>query len=154
MFTEAQKYLSDNGIRPSVQRTAVMDYIMTHCTHPTVDEVYAALAPQMPTLSRMTVHNTLTMLASRRLILALDFNGASMHYDGDTSPHAHFRCTHCGTIHDVEPTPELLVLYSALPPRGATLTSTQMIYKGVCAACNGKGENMEQKEITTTAYTN
>lgn len=157
MPQEAQKYLSDNGIRPSLQRVAVMDYIMTHLTHPTVDEVHEALAPQMPTLSRMTVHNTLSMLAGRRLILALDFNTPGLHYDYDTSPHAHFMCTRCGAIHDIAPSEELLALYHARPPRGATLTSAQMVYKGVCAACNGESCGSVRNETTTTqsiTYTN
>lgn len=32
--------LLKNGIRPSTQRLAIMNYLLTHPTHPTVDEVY------------------------------------------------------------------------------------------------------------------
>ena len=43
------------GIKPSVQRIAIMDYLMTHRTHPTADEVYMALCDSIPTLSKTTV---------------------------------------------------------------------------------------------------
>ena len=51
--------LQSHSIKPSVQRIAIMQYLMDHHTHPTVDEIYTALAPGMPTLSKTTVYNTL-----------------------------------------------------------------------------------------------
>ncbi len=136
MYKKAEKQLSDHGIRPSLQRMAVMDYLMNHKTHPTVDEIYNALAPTIPTLSRMTVHNTVVMLAERGVILSLDLDGGRMHYDGDTSPHAHFICTQCGVIHDLVPDEELVEMYNALPPPGVRITSVQLSYKGICEKCN------------------
>lgn len=32
-----QDCLLGHGIKPSVQRLAVMEYLKTHCTHPTAD---------------------------------------------------------------------------------------------------------------------
>ena len=51
------------GIRPSIQRVAIMKYLATHHTHPTVEEVFIALKKQLPTVSRTTVYNTLRMLS-------------------------------------------------------------------------------------------
>ena len=51
------------GIRPSIQRVAIMKYLATHHTHPTVEEVFLALKKQLPTVSRTTVYNTLRMLS-------------------------------------------------------------------------------------------
>ena len=36
---EAYTRLTDHGIKPSVQRLAIMQYLLTHATHPTVDDV-------------------------------------------------------------------------------------------------------------------
>ena len=55
------EYLEEHDVKPSVQRIAVMDYLMTHRTHPTVDEIYHALEKQIPTLSKTTVYNTLKL---------------------------------------------------------------------------------------------
>ncbi len=126
------------GIRPSLQRMAVMAYLMEHRTHPTADEIFSALAPAIPTLSRTTVYNTVSMLAARGAILALDLEAGQMHYDGDTSPHAHFLCTCCGHIYDIVPEAEgwRQLLSAAPPPPGARVTDTQLNYKGLCARCN------------------
>ena len=47
------------SIKPSMQRIAIMEYLMEHRTHPSADEIYTALSPSMPTLSKTTVYNTL-----------------------------------------------------------------------------------------------
>ena len=36
-------YLQAHGIKPSLQRMAVMTYLIEHRTHPTADEIYTAL---------------------------------------------------------------------------------------------------------------
>ena len=51
--------LQSHSIKPSVQRIAIMQYLMDYHTHPTVDEIYTALAPGMPTLSKTTLKNTM-----------------------------------------------------------------------------------------------
>ena len=55
--------LIELGIRPSVQRVAIMNYLATHHTHPTVEEVFLSLKKKLPTVSRTTVYNTLRMLS-------------------------------------------------------------------------------------------
>ena len=55
------EYLQSFGIKPSVQRIAIMDYLLTHRTHPAIDEIYLALCEQIPTLSKTTVYNTLKL---------------------------------------------------------------------------------------------
>ena len=52
---EALDTLQNYGIHPSVQRIAIMDYLLKNHTHPTVDEVYVALCKVIPTLSKTTV---------------------------------------------------------------------------------------------------
>ena len=47
---DAYSRLVEHGVKPSVQRLAIMDYLLTHFTHPTVDDIYKALHPIIPTL--------------------------------------------------------------------------------------------------------
>ena len=53
-----REYLLKYNIKPSMQRIAIMDYLMVHRVHPTADEIYNALYPTMPTLSKTTIYNT------------------------------------------------------------------------------------------------
>lgn len=120
-----------SGIKPTAQRIAVMDYLQTHRTHPTADEIYSALLPEYPTISRTTVYNSLKSLVNAGAALSLDMEAGNTHYDGHTAPHAHFFCTRCGKIVDVEMPnmPEAPAEFGAV--------TTDVVFRGICAECKG-----------------
>lgn len=130
---DIHEYLLNRGVKPSVQRIAIMRYLKTHFTHPTADEIYTALSPSMPTLSKTTVYNTLRLLADHRAILSLDIDGKNTHYDGDASAHAHFRCRCCGTIYDL-PLVEAAGRFIVADP-GTVIDEIQVYGKGICRNC-------------------
>lgn len=94
--------LAKFNIRPSLQRVAVMDYILKNRYHSTADEIYEELIKNMPTLSRTTVYNTLHLLTDKGAIRALHLEKDAVHFDAGLYPHAHFICPNCRKIHDVE----------------------------------------------------
>lgn len=131
----AAEILVRHGIRPSVQRTAVLRFLRSVKTHPTVDEIYQALLPDNPALSRTTVYNTLDLLSDSGLVLTLDFGEGFLRYDADCSPHSHFRCTGCGKVFDImSSVPDC----SAMLPRGFRLEGAQLKLFGKCSACGKK----------------
>lgn len=125
------KYLSEYGIRPSVQRIAVMEYLLVHRTHPTAEEIFRALSPGLPTLSRTTVYNTLDLLVARGAVAHITIDPRFSRYDGDISLHGHFLCDRCGGLYDVPLGP----LPTALYPKEHRVASAQLYYRGVCARC-------------------
>ena len=48
----AYQRLLQAGIRPSVQRVAIMEYLLEHRTHPTIEEVYHYVKRKIPTVSK------------------------------------------------------------------------------------------------------
>lgn len=138
MKTAAQ-HLIEHGIRPSVQRVAIMDYLMQHHTHPTVDTIYHDLLDAIPTLSRTTVYNTLELLLSNNAVLALTIDSHTVHYDGNVEPHAHFLCRRCGQIIDLPVTKETantLKLDDCYK-----IEQIQLNYYGVCDRCNKENDD-------------
>ena len=71
---QSYEQLTLHGVKPSVQRLAVMEYLLTHRTHPTVDEIYRALVSKIPTLSQATVYNTLKLFVSHGWIMIFGRN--------------------------------------------------------------------------------
>lgn len=128
------KHLSEHGIKPSAQRIAVMDYLMRHHTHPTADEIYCALHPSLPTLSRTTVYNTLRLLAQRGAALQLTIDEHNVCYDADTSAHAHFLCTRCGKVYDIPLVSDKLIAMATLP-KGFNAAQTDLYFRGLCDKC-------------------
>ena len=138
----AQQYLLSFGIRPSVQRLAIMEYLLTHKTHPTADEIFEAIHPFIPTLSKMTVYNTLNMLSGVGAILALDIDERNRRFDGDNSFHAHFMCRDCGKIEDIfieNDTP-----FASLVP-GGEVDDMQLLLKGRCKKCSKPARNAKAR---------
>ncbi len=136
------QHLKSHGIRPSVQRVAIMKYLMEHHTHPTAETIYVDLRETVPTLSRTTVYNTLQLLASCHAINILSIDKRNMHYDGRTEPHAHFLCQCCGKIVDVEVDAHLHEhLYSS---EQFKVEQVELNYTGVCHECARKAQASDE----------
>lgn len=132
----ATDYLVKYGIRPSMQRIAVMKYLLDHRTHPTVDDIYMALSKEMPTLSKTTVYNTLELLVEHKAVLELTIDGAMAHYDGYPEAHSHFLCRGCKKIFDTMFSQD--AIKSIMPGNGFEVEETQLYYKGLCPECKEK----------------
>ena len=121
------------GIKPSLQRIAIMEYLMEHLTHPTADVIFNDLYPSIPTLSKTTVYNTLKVLEEHGVIKAISIDEKNVRYDADISSHAHFICKQCGSVHDL-----LLDDFSSFEVKyfgDFVLTECQVYYKGYCKQC-------------------
>ncbi|MBP3472917.1 MAG: transcriptional repressor [Paraprevotella sp.] len=127
--------LRSHGIHPSVQRIAIMDYVMKHLTHPTVDDVYVALSQSMPTLSKTTVYNTLRLFAECGAVRMLTIDERKLCFDGCVEPHAHFICRQCGRLMDVPLSEEARRLTVPHEETDCRIEETHLYYKGVCRKC-------------------
>ena len=133
-------YLQSFGIKPSQQRLAVMEYLLTHKTHPTAEEIYQHLSPSMPTLSRTTVYNTLRLLSEYGAAIMIDIDERNKRFDGDTSIHGHFLCTECGRIHDIRFNEQNILFDNNID--GHQVRSMQILYKGCCKQCQHKDKKI------------
>lgn len=132
--SDAFKRLMRCGVRPSLQRLAIMEYLLTHATHPTIDDIYQDLHRSIPTLSRTTLYNTLRLFADNHVAQLLTIDDHHLCYDGNTDEHVHFLCTRCGRVID---------LFNVPAPRrsdvdmveGNKVQDVQLYYRGVCQAC-------------------
>lgn len=132
----AEDYLISHGVKPSVQRLAIMNYLFLHKTHPTADEIYMSLHSEIVTLSKTTVYNTLKLLAEKGAILALGVDDKNMRFDGNISAHAHFFCTKCGKVYDFGF--EIMAKINSLASvsaEGYRIDDSQLNCKGICSEC-------------------
>ncbi len=129
---ELKDMLIQKGIQPSFHRLKILDYLLGHRTHPTAEEVYQALSPEIPTLSRTTVYNTLKLFYQKGLLLALTIEDLEIRYDIDTTPHGHFKCLKCGRVYDLS--------FHLSPAQTSELEGHQVLeyhiyFRGICKAC-------------------
>lgn len=134
------EYLLSFKIKPSVQRIAIMDYLMKHRTHPCVDEIYLALCKEIPTLSKTTVYNTLKLFVEHGAAKMLTIDERNACFDGDLSVHAHFQCKSCGKIYDL-PYQINAEDVKRLEDEGFTVDEVHCYYKGTCPKCRNVETN-------------
>ncbi|MCH4156432.1 MAG: transcriptional repressor [Muribaculaceae bacterium] len=139
------KHLMSHGIRPSIQRIAIMQYLMGHATHPTVDTIYKDLHDDIPTLSRTTVYNTLALLEEKNAMMSITIDSHNVRYDGNANPHAHFQCRKCGMIFDSEL--NVTDLQNIKYPKGFDAQQVQVFYYGTCGKCREKEAMEKGKQI-------
>ena len=128
------EYLLSYDIKPSVQRIAIMDYLLKHHTHPCIDEIYMALHDDIPTLSKTTVYNTLKLFVEHGAAKMLTIDERNACFDGDTSAHAHFQCRCCGRIFDM-PMQINENEMNEMAGKGFSVEEIHSYYKGVCPEC-------------------
>lgn len=137
MKQEVISYLNQNGIKPSIQRIAVMEYLMKSHSHPTADEIYNALSPEIPTLSKTTVYNTLRLFVEQGAAIALTIDERNANFDANTSPHAHFLCKRCSRIYDL-PVEAKRLLSSVEVPEQFEATEVSIYVRGLCKDCKNE----------------
>lgn len=145
MRTKAIERLTAHSIKPSAQRIAIMEYMLTHNNHPTVDVIYNDLVGSMPTLSKTTIYSTLKLLAEQGAITALTIDKNAARFDGDTGDHSHFQCRRCGKITDI--INDINMIVSEPTYRSFVIDNVEINYRGLCARCLAeiKGEKYEPK---------
>jgi Fe2+ or Zn2+ uptake regulation protein len=109
---------------------------MENKTHPTADEIYLALHPVIPTLSKTTVYNTLKLLVEHGAVLNLSVDEKNARYDGVTKDHAHFKCLTCGAILDIGVRPSEAIYVKNIGD--LKITEAQLMYKGYCSNCKNQ----------------
>jgi len=127
-------YLSGHGIRPSVQRIAIMRYLLKNRTHPTAEDVFEALRRQIPTLSKTTVYNTLKLFVENGAALYVGIDEKNARFDGYVEPHAHFRCKKCGRIIDLPMEIDKIVPEDF----SGDMEEVYFYIKGLCEDCKNK----------------
>lgn len=140
---KAQTYLLDHSIRPSAQRLAIMDYLMENRIHPTVDDIFNALSPTMPTLSKTTVYNTLKLFAGHGAVFSLVIDEKNVRYDIDMSYHGHFQCMKCNAVYDI-PLESAMYLTDRIGEH--RVLETHLYYKGYCKKCRQDAETMRSDD--------
>ncbi|MGQ9844458.1 MAG: Fur family transcriptional regulator [Spirochaetota bacterium] len=128
-----KQYLEEKGISPSYQRLKILEYLDQNRTHPTVDEIYTALVPHIPTLSKTTVYNTLSLFVQEGLASMLVLDNVEARFDITVQPHGHFTCKKCGKVYDID-----INRYVNMPKSidGHIVEQYQITFKGICKDCS------------------
>lgn len=137
----AYDLLKDKGISPSQQRIKILDFLIKNRTHPSVDDIYNSLIGDIPTLSKTTVYNTLSLFREKSLIRVVH-DETEIRYDAGVELHGHFKCNKCGNIYDF---PISEINYPSDKLTDFQILEKHVYFNGICSKCITKGDNNGDK---------
>jgi Fur family transcriptional regulator, peroxide stress response regulator len=135
--------LKSKDIRPSYQRIKVLEYLNQKGGHPTVDEIFRALSADIPSLSKVTIYNTLRTLTEAGLVRVVDIDETEKRFDITLTNHGHFQCEACGTIYNFQ------VNIDQVPIDGLNqfeITQKNIYFKGLCPNCVKRPTTIERSK--------
>ena len=126
-----ESHLRDAGIKPSIQRLKIFEYLINTNSHPTVETIFNSLSSEIPTLSKTTVYNTLKLFQKQGIVLIINIEDNETRFDADISYHGHFKCEQCGIVEDF-PIPEHEKIEALA---NYEISETHFYMKGLCEKC-------------------
>jgi Fe2+ or Zn2+ uptake regulation protein len=115
--------LEQTGLRFTRQRAAVFDYLRSVDSHPTAEEVFAAVRHQVSRISLATVYKALEALVASQVATKIPGGDGPARYDCRRDAHYHIRCLRTGQICDLETPFDPYLLDKLDPHLVATLRS-------------------------------
>lgn len=117
----------------SKKRDAILECVRSTPTHPTAEWVYAQLKPQIPDLSLGTVYRNLAMFKQEGLIGSMGVVDGMERFERNTDPHAHFVCSHCSAVIDVDGIAPPTHLSKQVPC--GSVRDCILTFTGICNNC-------------------
>ncbi len=137
---DLEQLLKMHNIKPSHHRIRVYQYLLDHRNHPTVDMIYKDLLNEIPTLSKTTLYNTLSLFVERGITQLITIEEIETRYDADVSLHGHLKCNQCGQIYDIRLDISQLDLHGL---EKFEVSESHIYFKGICPIClNNRDEHI------------
>jgi Fur family peroxide stress response transcriptional regulator len=131
--------IASGGFRLTRQRREVYGTLLEKRDHPSAVQVFTRVQQKMPSISLATVYNCLETLTHCGLVRQVNFDRGPSRFCANTHHHAHFICTQCGAVHDVE-LPEAAELERVWRlPEDYVVTQYDFSLRGLCRACSPTG---------------
>jgi Fe2+ or Zn2+ uptake regulation protein len=116
------------------QRRAILNALESVVTHPSADVIYEMVRKELPRISMGTVYRNLEQMATEGMILRLD-GGGQKRYDGNSTPHLHFRCLCCNAMIDLPMNPHDDIQKIVQTLTDFEIKSYEVIFTGLCPEC-------------------
>ena len=123
------------GFRMTRQRRLVYDVLLRDLDHPTASEVFMKAKDELVGISLATVYNCLETLTDAGMVKQVNIDREPSRYCPNLHQHAHFFCTHCGSVQDVAPAETDGGLLGWRIPEGNRVDKLEVAMRGMCKRC-------------------
>ena len=131
---ESVEILKAKDIQVTPQRLAIFEQLMGRKDHPSAEMIFNDIKMDFPSLTLVTVYNTLQKLVSTDLCIKVNPLHTSARYDGNTEVHQHLVCTHCQKIIDIHDA-SLSIELPELISEKFKIVDQSVTFYGTCVEC-------------------
>ncbi len=121
--------MQQTRVRDSERMYILLEMLKSRYDHPTAQDCFLEMRKRVEEIGQSTVYRHLAKLTELGLIKELHLNDGPARYDAATNNHAHFYCTKCRQMLDVEN-----VKVSADWP--GSVQESLIVAQGICEACS------------------
>lgn len=118
------------------QRKVVYDVLLGEPRdHPTAGQVFERAKDEMPSISLATVYNCLETLTHAGVVKQVNVDREASRYCPNQNPHAHFFCSSCEEVFDINLKSAADAVTPWALPEGAFVDHVEVAMKGRCPKC-------------------
>ena len=131
--------------RHTVQRQIVLRALTILNTHPSIEDIYAEVHEEHPSISKTTVYRNLRQLSADGLIRQVLLPDGLERYDCKICQHYHFKCNNCSGIFDIDIGYLSNINEEVQMKYGFQVDEHDVVFLGICSNCKNNmdgGENL------------
>jgi len=132
---EAAEALRRSGYRVTAQRLVVAEALSGAGRHLSAEQVMAAVAERLPSVSLPTVYSALDALEDAGLVRRVAAGRGAALYDAGPAAHHHLVCRRCGAVTDLEADVALEPALDGATKRGFAPEGAEVVVRGLCKSC-------------------
>ena len=121
--------------RNTVQRQLILDTLKKLGSHPTIDEIYAVIHEEHPSISKTTVYRNLRQLSENGIISHVTLSDGLERYEERLDQHYHFRCKGCDEILDIDIGYLADIDDTVQDKYGVQIDKHYLVFRGSCPKC-------------------
>lgn len=129
-----RQHCQERGIALTPQRLAIYQVLAGDDSHPSAEEIFRRVKPNLLSLSLGTVYRTLELFEAHGLIARVQASGNQARFDANRDPHSHLVCVRCRRVLDLQDSPVPAPLQGRLP-EGFRILAHQSHFLGICPDC-------------------
>jgi Fur family peroxide stress response transcriptional regulator len=93
--------LTEAGLKVTIQRMAILEYLENTKTHPSAEMVYNEIKKKYPNVTISTIYNTLEIFVQKGIVEKIFTLQGKARYDAQLEKHHHFYDKENGEIIDI-----------------------------------------------------
>jgi Fur family peroxide stress response transcriptional regulator len=135
-----REHCASHKVPLTPQRLAVFRALAATDSHPSAEDLFRAIQPDMPSLALGTVYRTLEWLESQALVSRVHDLGEPARFDANLEPHHHLVCMRCQRVVDFADARIDKMLPRGRRLHGFRVETHRLQVTGICPQCQSSKE--------------